>query len=180
MDEAGRSRGAMGVAWGDTKNGKGTALAIGNFSNELKSLYWTDAGEVFLDESPGRVSVGALDVRPQGKPDITILCYGGMLPEVESAVDTLFDLARDARLNHRLQVVSGVLALIDREEGDVAWFVRRFGAAAAGGSQTSDLISESADGRRVMEIRQWVAVCAAVTSRIKLYATVPTLSTSHG
>ena len=52
VDDAGRSRGAMGVAWGDTKNGKGTTLAIGNFANELKSLYWTDSGEVFLDESP--------------------------------------------------------------------------------------------------------------------------------
>jgi hypothetical protein len=52
VDEAGRSRGAMGVAWGDTKNGHGAMLAIGNFSNELKSLYWTDKGDVFLDESP--------------------------------------------------------------------------------------------------------------------------------
>jgi hypothetical protein len=52
VDENGRSRGAMGVAWGDTKNGRGTALVIGNFSNELKSLYWTEKGEVFLDESP--------------------------------------------------------------------------------------------------------------------------------
>ncbi|MDQ2980110.1 MAG: CRTAC1 family protein [Acidobacteriota bacterium] len=58
VDEAGRSRGAMGVAWGDTRNGKGTTLAVGNFSNELKSLYWTDRGEVFLDESP-RSGVGA-------------------------------------------------------------------------------------------------------------------------
>jgi hypothetical protein len=58
VDENGRSRGAMGVAWGDTKNGKGATLAIGNFSNELKSLYWTEAGEVFLDESP-RSGVGA-------------------------------------------------------------------------------------------------------------------------
>jgi hypothetical protein len=57
VDEAGRSRGAMGVAWGDIKNGRGTSLAIGNFSNELKSLYWTDKGEVFLDESP-RSGVG--------------------------------------------------------------------------------------------------------------------------
>ncbi|MGE5716500.1 MAG: CRTAC1 family protein, partial [Acidobacteriota bacterium] len=57
VDEAGRSRGAMGVAWGDTKNGRGVSLAIGNFSNELKSLYWTDKGEVFLDESP-RSGVG--------------------------------------------------------------------------------------------------------------------------
>jgi hypothetical protein len=57
VDEAGRARGAMGVAWGDTKNGRGSTLAIGNFSNELKSLYWTDAGDVFLDESP-RSGVG--------------------------------------------------------------------------------------------------------------------------
>ena len=57
VDEAGRSRGAMGVAWGQTKQSGGSTLAIGNFSNELKSLYWTDSGEVFLDESP-RSGVG--------------------------------------------------------------------------------------------------------------------------
>ncbi len=57
VDDAGRSRGAMGVSWGDVKNGTGATLAIGNFSNELKSLYWTDTGEVFLDESP-RSGVG--------------------------------------------------------------------------------------------------------------------------
>ena len=57
VDEAGRSRGAMGAAWADTKNGPGAAVAIGNFSNELKSLYWTDSGEIFLDESP-RSGVG--------------------------------------------------------------------------------------------------------------------------
>ncbi len=57
VDEAGRARGAMGAAWADTRNGKGFALAIGNFSNELKSLYWTETGEVFLDESP-RSGVG--------------------------------------------------------------------------------------------------------------------------
>jgi hypothetical protein len=57
VDEAGRSRGAMGVAWADTRNGPGATLAIGNFSNELKSLYWTDKGDVFLDESP-RSGVG--------------------------------------------------------------------------------------------------------------------------
>jgi 2-oxoisovalerate dehydrogenase E1 component len=30
-------------------------------------------------------------LRPEGPPDVTILCYGGMLSEVESAVDRLFD-----------------------------------------------------------------------------------------
>ncbi len=57
VDEAGRARGAMGASWADTMNGKGSTVAIGNFSNELKSLYWTDTGEVFLDESP-RSGVG--------------------------------------------------------------------------------------------------------------------------
>jgi hypothetical protein len=57
VDESGRARGAMGAAWADIRNGSGSALAIGNFSNELKSLYWTETGEVFLDESP-RSGVG--------------------------------------------------------------------------------------------------------------------------
>lgn len=57
VDETGRARGAMGAAWADIRNGKGSAVAIGNFSNEMKSLYWTDTGEVFLDESP-RSGVG--------------------------------------------------------------------------------------------------------------------------
>lgn len=30
-------------------------------------------------------------LRPEGPPDVTILCYGGMLSEAESAVDHLFD-----------------------------------------------------------------------------------------
>lgn len=30
-------------------------------------------------------------LRPEGTPDLTVLCYGGMLPEVERAVEELFD-----------------------------------------------------------------------------------------
>ncbi len=30
-------------------------------------------------------------IRPEAEPDVTILCYGGMLPEVEKALDPLFD-----------------------------------------------------------------------------------------
>jgi 2-oxoisovalerate dehydrogenase E1 component len=30
-------------------------------------------------------------LRPEGKPDLTVLCYGGMLPEVEKAADKLLD-----------------------------------------------------------------------------------------
>jgi len=50
VNEAGRSRGAMGVDWSDARPG-GATLAIGNFSNEMKSFYWTDTGDVFLDLS---------------------------------------------------------------------------------------------------------------------------------
>ena len=94
VDDAGRSRGAMGVAWGDTKNGSGTTLAIGNFSNELKSLYWTDTGEVFLDESPrsgvGPTSFLALtfglfffDADLDGRTDL-LLANGHVEPTVQA------------------------------------------------------------------------------------------------
>ncbi|MEZ5047975.1 MAG: CRTAC1 family protein [Chitinophagaceae bacterium] len=63
VNESGKSRGAMGMDWADALNG-GSTLAIGNFSNELKSFYWTDKGEVFLDQSAssgiGRNSLLAL------------------------------------------------------------------------------------------------------------------------
>jgi enediyne biosynthesis protein E4 len=93
VDEAGRARGAMGAAWADTKNGKGFAVAIGNFSNELKSLYWTDSGEVFLDESP-KSGVGAssfldltfgvlfLDADLDGRMDL-LLANGHVEPTVQ-------------------------------------------------------------------------------------------------
>jgi hypothetical protein len=94
VDDAGRSRGAMGVAWGDTKNGRGSTLAIGNFANELKSLYWTDTGEVFLDESPvsgvGPTSFLALtfgvfffDADLDGRTDL-LLANGHVEPTVQA------------------------------------------------------------------------------------------------
>jgi 2-oxoisovalerate dehydrogenase E1 component len=30
-------------------------------------------------------------IRPEGKPDLTILCYGGMLPDVEKTLESLFE-----------------------------------------------------------------------------------------
>lgn len=52
VGEDGRARGAMGVAFGDTKNQGGVSLAIGNFSNEMWS-FWSAGpkGDLFLDES---------------------------------------------------------------------------------------------------------------------------------
>ncbi len=52
VGEDGRARGAMGVAFGDTKNEGGTSLVAGNFSNEMWSV-WTAGpkGDFFVDES---------------------------------------------------------------------------------------------------------------------------------
>jgi hypothetical protein len=52
VGEDGRARGAMGVAFGDTKNDGGTTLVIGNFSNEMWSVWSAGPkGDFFLDES---------------------------------------------------------------------------------------------------------------------------------
>jgi hypothetical protein len=52
VGEDGRARGAMGVAFGDTKNDGGVSLVIGNFSNEMWS-FWSAGkkGDFFVDES---------------------------------------------------------------------------------------------------------------------------------
>jgi hypothetical protein len=52
VGEDGRARGAMGVAFGDTKNDGGTSLVIGNFSNEMWSVFNAGPkGDFFVDES---------------------------------------------------------------------------------------------------------------------------------
>jgi len=52
VGEDGRARGAMGVAFGDTKNDGGTSLVIGNFSNEMWSVWSAGPkGDFFVDES---------------------------------------------------------------------------------------------------------------------------------
>jgi len=93
VDEAGRARGAMGAAWGDIHNAAGASVAIGNFSNELKSLYTTETGEVFLDESP-RSGVGPgsllqltfgvlfLDADLDGRTDL-LLANGHVEPTIQ-------------------------------------------------------------------------------------------------
>jgi enediyne biosynthesis protein E4 len=52
VGEDGRARGAMGIAFGDTKNDGGTSLVVGNFSNEMWS-FWSAGpkGDFFVDEA---------------------------------------------------------------------------------------------------------------------------------
>ncbi len=52
VGEDGRARGAMGVAFGDTKNDGGVMLVLGNFSNEMWSVWSAGPkGDFFVDES---------------------------------------------------------------------------------------------------------------------------------
>ncbi len=52
VGEDGRAHGAMGAAFGDTKNDGGVSLVVGNFSNEMWS-FWSAGpkGDFFADES---------------------------------------------------------------------------------------------------------------------------------
>ncbi|HZN58892.1 MAG TPA: CRTAC1 family protein [Planctomycetota bacterium] len=42
FDEAGRTRGAMGIDWSETGDGGAKAIVVGNFSNEITALYRSD------------------------------------------------------------------------------------------------------------------------------------------
>jgi len=138
VDEAGRARGAMGAAWADTKNGPGAAVAIGNFSNELKSLYWTDSGEVFLDESP-RSGIGPsslldlsfgvlfLDADLDGRMDL-LLANGHVEPTVQAVQkDVAYRQAPALYWN----AGDGRFALLGARSGDLSAPLVARGAASA-------------------------------------------------
>ncbi len=61
FDENGRARGAMGIDAADYDDSGYPSLVIGNFSNEMKSLYHNEGKGFFLDASPasgiGRASL---------------------------------------------------------------------------------------------------------------------------
>jgi hypothetical protein len=138
VDEAGRARGAMGAAWADTKNGKGFAVAIGNFSNELKSLYWTDTGEVFLDESP-RSGVGPtsfldltfgvlfFDADLDGRMDL-LLANGHVEPTIQQVQK---DVAYRQPPALYVNAGDGRFALLGERSGDLAKPLVARGAAYA-------------------------------------------------
>ena len=138
VDEAGRARGAMGAAWADIKNGKGAAVAIGNFSNEPKSLYWTESGEVFLDESPkSGVSASSLldltfgvlffDADLDGRMDL-LLANGHVEPTIQQVQK---DVAyRQAPALYR-NTGDGRFELFGERSGDLAQPLAARGAAYA-------------------------------------------------
>jgi enediyne biosynthesis protein E4 len=81
FDENGRARGAMGIDAADYDGSGYPSLVIGNFSNEMKSLYHNEGKGFFLDSSAasglGRASLLTLafgafffDYDLDGRPDI--------------------------------------------------------------------------------------------------------------
>ena len=81
FDENGRARGAMGIDAADYDGSGFPSLVIGNFSNEVKSLYHNEGKGFFVDASPasglGRASLLTLafgafffDYDLDGRPDI--------------------------------------------------------------------------------------------------------------
>jgi len=61
---------------------------------ENKLLYGTRVGEGVPDGwmlEHSKEQFPTTRMRPLDKPDVTILCYGGMLPDVEKAMEVLFD-----------------------------------------------------------------------------------------
>jgi tRNA(adenine34) deaminase len=74
---------------------RSAAPAVGN---------WRIEGTLFVTQEPCPMCAGALV-----NARIERLVYGCANPKA-GAVDSLFSLVTDARLNHRMEVVSGVLA----------------------------------------------------------------------
>ena len=54
FDQAGSTRAAMGIDWGDFKNDGTLGLAIGNFANEMTALYVTEDPPSLLVLRPGQ------------------------------------------------------------------------------------------------------------------------------
>jgi len=138
VDEAGRARGAMGAAWADVHNARGATVAIGNFSNELKSLYTTENGEVFLDESPRsgvgpssllQLTFGVLffDADLDGRVDL-LLANGHVEPTVQQVQkDVTYAQPPSLFRNEG----NGRFALLGERAGDLAKPLVARGAAAA-------------------------------------------------
>ncbi len=73
---------------------RAASLTIGN---------WRLAGELFVTQEPCPMCAGAIV-----NARVTRLVYGCANPKA-GAVDTLFEIATDSRLNHRVEVTRGVL-----------------------------------------------------------------------
>lgn len=111
FDESGRARGAMGVDAADYSGSGRASLTIGNFSNEMITLYHNEGAGFFIDTAPtssvGRESLLTLafgaffaDFDLDGRDDIFVA--NGHVENDISAVQSRVTYAQPAHLFHNL------------------------------------------------------------------------------
>lgn len=63
FSETGRARGGMGIDAADVYNNGGTAIAIGNFSNEKTAFFYAESGAPYFTDNANRAGIADLSYR---------------------------------------------------------------------------------------------------------------------
>ena len=63
FSEAGKARGSMGIDAADVYNNGGTAIAIGNFSNEKTAFFYAKPGDTYFTDKADRAHIGNISYR---------------------------------------------------------------------------------------------------------------------
>ena len=63
FSETGKARGSMGIDAADVYNSGGTAIAIGNFSNEKTAFFYAELDDPYFTDRADRVQVGSISHR---------------------------------------------------------------------------------------------------------------------
>ena len=63
FSETGKARGSMGIDAADVYNTKGTAIAIGNFSNEKTAFFYAEPDDAYFTDRADKVQIGNASLR---------------------------------------------------------------------------------------------------------------------
>ena len=63
FSETGKARGSMGIDAADVNNNGGTAIAIGNFSNEKTAFFYAKPGDTYFTDRADRSQIGSISYR---------------------------------------------------------------------------------------------------------------------
>ena len=61
--ETGKARGSMGIDAADVYNTRGTAIAIGNFSNEKSAFFYLKPGDTYFTDRADNAQIGTVSLR---------------------------------------------------------------------------------------------------------------------
>jgi enediyne biosynthesis protein E4 len=174
VDENGKARGAMGVSWATLRPGA-WSLAIGNFSNEMISLYTTTDGEFFADDAiPSGVGTPSLlplkfgvrwgDFDGDGRDDLAV-ANGHVEPTIQKVQASvtyeqspmLFHATGDGKLSPLSADEAGALGqpMVGRglAVGDLDGDGSLDLVLTANGGAPRILLNRSASGSRTVRIR---------------------------